>query len=91
MHDKDSSIILGRVRFINVFSTEALAAKENAMNRLPMTNETILAVASPIIDKLMLASTDIDQEKHFRDFSEKLKAIVTNENIEAQGKHLVEN
>lgn len=56
-----------------------------------MTNETILAVASPIIDKLMLASTDIDQEKHFRDFSEKLKAIVTNENIEAQGKHLVEN
>jgi len=56
------------------------------MNWLQMTNEEVLAIADPIMDSLMQASTDIDHEKHVRDFSEKLKEIVTKENLEQQCK-----
>ncbi|WHZ20964.1 MAG: hypothetical protein OJF47_000076 [Nitrospira sp.] len=41
------------------------------------SDEEILAVAGPIMDNLMEASTDIDHERHMRDFTERLKALVT--------------
>lgn len=46
------------------------------------TDEEILAVANPIMDNLMQASTDIDHSRHVRDFTERLKAIVTPEHLE---------
>jgi hypothetical protein len=54
------------------------------MNWLKMSDTEIMNIANPIMDNLMQASTDIDHERHVRDFSEKLKSIVTKENLEAQ-------
>ena len=54
------------------------------MNWLKMSESEILAIANPIMDNLMQASTDIDHERHVRDFNDKLTAIVTKENLEAQ-------
>jgi len=42
----------------------------------------ILAVANPIMDNLMEASTAIDHERHVRDFTDRLKAIVTKDHLE---------
>lgn len=56
------------------------------MNWLEMTESEILAIANPIMDNLMDASTNIGHEKHVKDFTDKLKAIVTRENLEAQCK-----
>jgi hypothetical protein len=42
----------------------------------------ILAVANPIMDNLMEASTVIDHERHVRDFTDRLKAIVTKDHLE---------
>lgn len=56
------------------------------MNWLEMSESEILAIANPIMDNLMQASTDIDHERHVRDFTEQLKAIVTKDNLEAQCK-----
>ena len=54
------------------------------MNWLEMSEDEILNIANPIMDNLMQASTDIDHERHVRDFSERLKKIVTKENLEQQ-------
>ena len=54
------------------------------MNWLEMSESEILAIANPIMDNLMQASTDIDHSQHVKDFTEKLKSIVTKENLEAQ-------
>jgi hypothetical protein len=56
------------------------------MNWLERSEAEILAIANPIMDNLMQASTDIDHERHVRDFTEQLKAIVTKENLAAQRK-----
>lgn len=56
------------------------------MNWLEMSESEILAIANPIMDNLMQASTDIDHERHVRDYTEALKAIVTKENLESQCK-----
>lgn len=47
-----------------------------------MSDEQILAVANPIMDNLMDASTVIDHERHVRDFSDRLKSIVTREYLQ---------
>jgi hypothetical protein len=39
-------------------------------------DEDILAVANPIMDNLMAASTDIDHARHTRDFTDRLKRVV---------------
>ena len=54
------------------------------MNWLEMSEDEILNIANPIMDNLMQASTDIDHERHVRDFSQKLKKIVTKENLKQQ-------
>ncbi len=45
------------------------------------TDGEILAVATPIMDNLMDASTAIDRERHVRDFTDRAKAIVTTERL----------
>lgn len=47
-----------------------------------MCDEQILAIANPIMDNLMEASTAIDYERHVRDFTERLKSIVTREHLQ---------
>ena len=47
-----------------------------------MSEAEILAVANPIMDNLMEASTAIDHERHVRDFSERMKALVTKEYLQ---------
>lgn len=47
-----------------------------------MSDEDILRVANPIMDNLMEASTVIDHERHIRDFSERMKAIVTKDHLQ---------
>lgn len=41
----------------------------------------ILAVANPIMDNLMDASTAIDYERHIRDFSDRLKSVLSREQL----------
>jgi hypothetical protein len=43
----------------------------------------ILAIADSIMDNLMEGSTEIDHEKHTRDFTDRMKCIVTKEYLEA--------
>jgi hypothetical protein len=45
------------------------------------SDEEILAVAGPIMDNLMDASTAIDFERHTRDFTERAKATLTPEGL----------
>ena len=47
-----------------------------------MPEAYILDVANPIMDNLMDASTAIDHERHIRDFTERMKAIVTKEHLQ---------
>ena len=46
-----------------------------------MSDDEILQVANPIMDNLMDASTAIDHERHIRDFTDRMKAIVTKEHL----------
>jgi len=46
------------------------------------SDSEILAVADPIMDNLMAASTAIDHASHVRDFTDRLKAIVTPEALD---------
>jgi hypothetical protein len=56
------------------------------MDWLTKTDEEIMAIATPIMDNLMQASTDIDHARHVRDFSDNMKAIVTRDNLTRQCK-----
>ena len=47
------------------------------------SDKEILAIADPIMDNLMEGSTEIDHEKHTRDFTDRMKRIVTKEYLEA--------
>jgi hypothetical protein len=46
------------------------------------TDAEILQIIDPIMDNLMAASTVIDHARHTRDFTERVKAIVTPEHLE---------
>ena len=46
------------------------------------SDEEILAIANPIMDNLMDASTTIDHERHVRDFTERAKCIVTAKHLQ---------
>lgn len=54
------------------------------MNWREMNDEEVLAIAGPIMDNLMQASTEVDHARHVRDFSDRMKEIVTRESFEAQ-------
>lgn len=47
-----------------------------------MSESEIFSIANPIMDELMDASTDIDHEKHIKDFTDRMKAIVTKEHLQ---------
>ncbi|MBU2893721.1 hypothetical protein KO495_10350 [Colwellia sp. D2M02] len=47
-----------------------------------MSETEVLEIATPIMDNLMQASTDIDHAKHVKDFTDRAKAIVTKEHLE---------
>ena len=47
-----------------------------------MSDVEILGIANPIMDNLMEASTAIDHERHIRDFSKRMKGIVTKEYLQ---------
>ena len=49
------------------------------MNFEDLSDQAILEIATPIMDHLMEASTRIDYEAHVRDFSDRMKKIVTKE------------
>ncbi|MBP9100243.1 MAG: hypothetical protein KBF68_02460 [Nitrosomonas sp.] len=47
------------------------------LNFETMSEQQLLAIADPIMDNLMDASTQRDHARHIRDFTGRLKAIVT--------------
>lgn len=47
-----------------------------------MSEDEILRIANPIMDNLMDASTTIDHARHIRDFTGRMKAIVTKEYLQ---------
>ena len=52
------------------------------MNFEEMTEEEIINIATPIMDNLMEASTNIDHEKHIKDYTDRLKSITTKEHLQ---------
>jgi hypothetical protein len=60
---------------------EALAPKGVEMNFEQMSEEEIINIAKPIIDNFMDASTKIDHKRHVRDFTDRLKSVVTEEHL----------
>jgi hypothetical protein len=46
------------------------------------SDEEILKIANPIMDNLMEGSTEIEHERHTRDFTDRLKSIVTKDYLE---------
>ena len=57
------------------------------MDLAQKTDEEILAVANPIMDNLMEASTAIDYERHVRDFTERAKGVLSKDALESICKH----
>lgn len=51
------------------------------MNFEALSEKEILDIAIPMMDNLMDASTHIDHERHVRDFTNRLKNIVTKEHL----------
>ncbi len=47
-----------------------------------LSEQEIMAIATPMMDNLMSASTDIDHQAHVRDFTDRMKAIVTKEHLQ---------
>lgn len=52
------------------------------MNFEEMSDKEVLDIVTPIMDNLMEASTRIDHEAHVRDFSDRMKTIVTKEYLQ---------
>jgi hypothetical protein len=46
------------------------------------SDEEILRIVDPIMDNLMAASTDIDHQRHVRDFTDRIKDIVTEQYLQ---------
>lgn len=57
------------------------------MNFEEMSVKEILDIANPIMDNLMDASTEIDHERHTRDFTDRMKTIVTKEYLQRVCEH----
>lgn len=53
------------------------------MDLAKKSNEEILAVADPIMDNLMEASTAIDHERHTRDFTERARSVLSRSALES--------
>lgn len=53
------------------------------MDLVQKSDAEILAVADPIMDNLMEASTAIDYERHTRDFTERAKSVLSKNALES--------
>lgn len=53
------------------------------MELAKQSDADILAVANPIMDNLMEASTAIDYERHVRDFTERAKSMLSETQLKA--------
>lgn len=51
------------------------------MNFQELSEDEILQIATPIMDNLMDASTQIDHERHIQDYTGRLKEFVTAEHL----------
>ena len=49
------------------------------MNFLELDKEEILTIGNPMMDNLMAASTEINHKQHVKDFTKRLRNIVTEE------------
>ncbi|MEE3110179.1 MAG: hypothetical protein VX323_09055 [Pseudomonadota bacterium] len=49
-----------------------------------LTDEAFLALAEPMMDNCLAGSNVLNREQHVRDFTERMKAIVTPENLRRQ-------
>ena len=54
------------------------------MSLSKMTDAEIIAIVEPLMDNCLTGSTERDHAKHVRDFTDRLRAIVTPENLAAQ-------
>ena len=61
-----------------VFKILLSAMKEN-IRLFDMSDSDILAIANPIMDQLMEASTRIDYDNHVRDFTDRAKSVLSKE------------
>lgn len=52
------------------------------MNFQEMSDDEIFRIANSLMDNLMEASTEINHEKHIRDFTDRMKNIVTKEYLQ---------
>ena len=48
------------------------------------SDAALLALFEPVMENCLAGSNEIDHARHVRDFTERLRAIVTRENLEAQ-------
>ena len=48
-----------------------------------LSDREILAIVEPIMDNLMQGSTEIDHARHTRDFTARMRAMVTPERLQA--------
>lgn len=61
---------------------KALAPIGKIMNFEEMSEDEIINIANPIMDNLMTASTNIDHASHIKDFTERMKDIVTEDYLQ---------
>ena len=52
------------------------------MNFEELSDSEILDIANPIMDNLMEAPTEIDHKRHVKDFTDRIKNIVTEEHLQ---------
>lgn len=57
------------------------------MDLAQKSDAEILAVATPIMDNLMDASTAIDYERHTRDFTERARSVLSEESLQSICEH----
>lgn len=57
------------------------------MDLMHKSDDEILAVADPIMDNLMEASSAIDYERHTRDFTERARSVLSRSALESICRH----
>lgn len=64
-----------------------MAATDHSMPLSDQPDDAILAIADPIMDNLMEASTVIDHARHVRDFTDRLKTLLPPDRFERICRH----
>ncbi len=57
------------------------------MDLARQSDEDILAVVDPLMDNLMQGSRDIDYDKHVRDFTDRLRSMVSEDGLKRMCEH----